>query len=122
MIASAPFSYLHVFRYSSRPGTKAADMKPCHTETITERSAVLRELSRVKREAFEAGLVGCELEATVESDRPAPGWVHATTGNYATVLVPDTWEQGTPVLLTPEGVRDGTLYAERVQPLAPSTT
>jgi threonylcarbamoyladenosine tRNA methylthiotransferase MtaB len=122
MIASGPFSYLHVFRYSSRPGTKAADMKPCHTETITERSAVLRELSREKRAAFEAGLVGRSLEATVETDRPVPGWIHATTGNYATVLVPDAWEPGTPVLLTPEGVRDGTLYTERVEALTPSTT
>jgi len=121
LIETAPFSYLHVFRYSSRPGTKAADMKPCHTETITERSAVLRALSIEKRTAFEAGLVGSALEATVETDRPAPGWIHATTGNYATVLVPDTWEPGTPVLLTPEGVRDGTLYAERVEDLTPST-
>ncbi len=120
LIETAPFSYLHVFRYSARPGTKAADMKPCHSETITARSALLRTLSDAKKSAFEGGLIGHTLEATVESDRPLPGWVHATTGNYATVLVPDIWEQGDSVLVTPEGLREGTLYANRVEHIARS--
>ncbi len=115
MIERAPFSYLHVFRYSSRPGTKAAELKPCHTETVTSRSAVLRELSAAKRLAFEQGLVGRTIEATVETDRPRPGWVQATTGNYATVQVPDTWAQGSAVLVTPAGFHDGVLWAERVE-------
>ncbi len=55
MVAELPFSYLHVFRFSRRPGTAAADMPDqVHPETISERSAILRELAAAKQEAFAA--------------------------------------------------------------------
>lgn len=120
MIADAPFSYLHVFRYSNRPGTRAAAMPDVHTETITARSAVLRELSAAKRAAFESRLLGSWHEATVETDRPRPGYVHATTGHYATVLVPDAWEAGAVVEVRPDRVEQGVLVADEVR-AAPAT-
>lgn len=115
MIAEAPFSYLHVFRYSNRPGTRAAAMPDVHTETVTARSAVLRELSAAKRAEFETRLLGAWHEATVESDRPRPGYVHATTGHYATVLVPDAWETGAVVEVRPDRIEDGVLVADQVR-------
>jgi len=115
MIADAPFSYLHVFRYSNRPGTRAAELPDVHTETVTARSAVLRELSDAKRARFERGLLGHWHEATVESDRPRPGYVHATTGHYATVLVPDAWETGAVVEVRPDRVEQGVLVADDVR-------
>ena len=48
-IKDLPFSYLHVFSYSARPGTastKIAD--PVSPKVINERSQILRELSRQK--------------------------------------------------------------------------
>jgi threonylcarbamoyladenosine tRNA methylthiotransferase MtaB len=46
-----PFSYLHVFTYSPRPGTKASAMKKVFTD-CTLRSEKLRELSIKRREEF----------------------------------------------------------------------
>ncbi|MBC8426859.1 tRNA (N(6)-L-threonylcarbamoyladenosine(37)-C(2))-methylthiotransferase MtaB [bacterium] len=115
-VASSPLSYLHVFRYSPRPGTPAALLRAVHTETVTERSRIMRDLSRRKRRDFEARLVGHWHEAVVETDRPAPGRLQATTGNYATVSVPDTWATGDLVRLKPAGFRDDVLYADEVAP------
>jgi len=109
-------SYLHVFRFSPRPGTPAAGMRPVHTETVTERSRILRDLSRRKRHEFEQRLIGHWHEATVETERPAPDRLQATTGNYAVVSVPDTWEPGAMVILKPAGFRADTLYADEVAP------
>jgi threonylcarbamoyladenosine tRNA methylthiotransferase MtaB len=113
-IEQSPLSYLHVFRFSPRPGTPAADMKPVHTETVTDRSRILRTLSRAKRHTFETRLIDTWQEAVVETDEPAPGRRHATTGNYATVLVPNTWKPGTMIVARPAGFRDETLFADEV--------
>jgi len=52
-IEAMPFTYLHVFTYSPRPGTPAADMAnqvPVHL--ARERNRVLRELAAEKKLAF----------------------------------------------------------------------
>jgi len=122
MIDQAPFSYLHVFRYSPRPGTKAAALQDVHTEIVTERSAVLRTLSLRKRRAFETRLIGSEHEAIVETDRSVPGRCHATTGHYASVLVPGHWEPGAMVQVRPNGFLNGILVADEVRVLPISQT
>ncbi len=63
-VESLPFTYLHVFTYSSRPGTPSAAMAeqvPVHV--ARERNKVLRELAAKKKQAFLASLIGHELEA-----------------------------------------------------------
>lgn len=63
-IASLPFTYLHVFTYSSRPGTPSATMAeqvPVHL--ARERNKILRELIAGKKRAFLESLVGSEVEA-----------------------------------------------------------
>ena len=53
MIEDLPFTYLHVFTYSSRPGTPAAAMPnqvPVHV--ARERNRILRELAATKKQAF----------------------------------------------------------------------
>ena len=113
MIAELPFSYLHVFRYSQRPGTTAADMgDQVHPETISERSAVLRALAEQKQLEFETGLVGTVREAVVESDTDLPGWRKATTDNYVSILVPDTLETGSLIQARILRHEDGKLFAE----------
>lgn len=116
-IADSALSYLHVFRYSPRPGTPAALMTPVHTETVTDHARVLRILSRTKRRAFETGLIGHWHEAVVETHTPAPGRRRATTGNYASVLVPESWETGALVRVRPAGFQGDTLYADDVASL-----
>jgi len=117
LLADSPFSYLHVFRYSPRPGTPAEEMDQVQPEIVSGRSVRLRDLSRRMRRDFETALIGFDREAVVETSVPEPGWVHATTDNYATVMVPQGSPAGSPVLLRPEGFRGDILYSERVEPV-----
>lgn len=62
-IEHLPFTYLHVFTYSSRPGTPSAampDQVPVHV--ARERNRVLRELAAEKNLAFRKKFVGQRLE------------------------------------------------------------
>jgi threonylcarbamoyladenosine tRNA methylthiotransferase MtaB len=65
-----PFSYLHVFSYSARPGTPAAKYRDqVHPADKKERSQRLRELGQVKKKAFAARFVGRELTILLEGKR-----------------------------------------------------
>jgi len=64
MIEDLPFTYLHVFTYSARPGTPAADMpNQVPSSTARERNRILRELGDQKKLAFMQSFVGQTLEA-----------------------------------------------------------
>jgi threonylcarbamoyladenosine tRNA methylthiotransferase MtaB len=64
MIEDLPFTYLHVFTYSARPGTPAADMpKQVPVSVARERNRILRELCEQKKLAFMQGFIGQTLEA-----------------------------------------------------------
>ncbi len=59
LIEDLPFTYLHVFTYSARPGTPAADMPnqvPVHM--ARERNRILRELASEKKLAFMRRFIG----------------------------------------------------------------
>ncbi len=63
-IASLPFTYLHVFTYSERPGTPAAE----HPDSVPmpvrkQRNRVLRELAAAKNLEFRRGMIGRTLSA-----------------------------------------------------------
>jgi threonylcarbamoyladenosine tRNA methylthiotransferase MtaB len=113
LVEASPFSYLHVFRFSPRPGTAAATMAgQVHPETISRRSAVLRGLADAKEAAFARRLVGQTREAIVEApgEGGADGWRQATTDNYASVLVPDGLPEGAAATVTIREHRDGRLW------------
>jgi len=86
MIEDLPFTYLHVFTYSARPGTPAAEMKnqvPVHV--ARERNRVLRELASEKRLAFMRSFVGKNLQAitlNVIGNDEAGEFTEALTDNY----------------------------------------
>jgi threonylcarbamoyladenosine tRNA methylthiotransferase MtaB len=64
MIEDLPFTYLHVFTYSPRPGTPAAIMRnQVPVEVGRERNRILRELAAEKKFAFMRSLIGKEIEA-----------------------------------------------------------
>jgi threonylcarbamoyladenosine tRNA methylthiotransferase MtaB len=72
MIDSLPFTYLHVFTYSSRPGTPSATMRnqvPVHRRR--ERNQILRDLAAEKKLAFMQFFVGKEIEAITLGSGPA---------------------------------------------------
>jgi threonylcarbamoyladenosine tRNA methylthiotransferase MtaB len=66
LIESSPLTYLHVFPYSSRPGTPAAEMPvPVPSHVAQFRAKALRQLIAKKNEAFRLGLIGRDLEVLV---------------------------------------------------------
>jgi threonylcarbamoyladenosine tRNA methylthiotransferase MtaB len=82
-----PFSYLHVFAYSKRPGTAAARMTPAvPPAAMKSRSKVLAELSRAKRLAFYQRYVGQTVEVLFETKDDAGRWT-GLTHNYMRVGV-----------------------------------
>ncbi len=87
LVEHAPLTYLHVFSYSDRPGTRALAMRPkVHPEEIHERSVRLRELGERKNALFRLKLAGTEQRALVLKERTAEGLLVALTGNYQEVL------------------------------------
>jgi threonylcarbamoyladenosine tRNA methylthiotransferase MtaB len=80
-IESLPFTYLHVFTYSERPGTPAAeDPRAVPMPVRKERNRILRELAAEKNRAFRESMVGRTLSAVTLHE---PGT--ALTGNYLKV-------------------------------------
>ena len=64
MIEDLPFTYLHVFTYSPRPGTPAASMRSQVSVPVArERNRILREIGAAKRQAFMESFVGQKVEA-----------------------------------------------------------
>jgi threonylcarbamoyladenosine tRNA methylthiotransferase MtaB len=87
-IQSMPFTYLHVFTYSERPGTAAASIPGVVPMPVRkERNRVLRELAIEKNIAFRRSVLGREFTA-VTLDPPGV----ALTDNYikATLDLPYT--------------------------------
>jgi threonylcarbamoyladenosine tRNA methylthiotransferase MtaB len=80
-IAELPLTYLHVFTYSARPGTPAAEMaNQVPVAVRRERNRVLRELAAAKNLEFRRQMVGRRLSAvTLGQERTA------LTDNYLKV-------------------------------------
>ncbi|HMI38784.1 MAG TPA: tRNA (N(6)-L-threonylcarbamoyladenosine(37)-C(2))-methylthiotransferase MtaB, partial [Nitrospiraceae bacterium] len=63
-----PFSYLHVFTYSQRPGTAATKLPNRVPITVARhRAKILAELSRLKRLAFAERYIGSTVSVLFES-------------------------------------------------------
>ena len=61
------FAKMHVFRYSKRPGTPAADMSDqVAPEAMAERSRAMREMAAASRRAYAESLVGTSQLVLVE--------------------------------------------------------
>jgi threonylcarbamoyladenosine tRNA methylthiotransferase MtaB len=90
LVERSPLTYLHVFAYSDRPGTRASALTPKMTpQTIHERSQRLRALGIHKNDSFRGRLSGTEQRVLVLNERSADGRLVGLTGNYMEVLVGD---------------------------------
>ncbi len=80
-IASLPFTYLHVFTYSERPGTPAAEAPgQVPIPVRKQRNRILRELAEAKNLEFRRSMVGKKLSViTIEPSGAA------LSDNYLTV-------------------------------------
>ena len=80
-IESLPFTYLHVFTYSERPGTPAAaDPDSVPLPVRKERNHALRDLAAAKNRAFRQDMLGRTLSAVTLHEPGA-----ALTDNYLKV-------------------------------------
>lgn len=81
-------SYLHVFTYSERDNTLAADLDGVVPKNIrSKRSKMLRGLSAKKRRAFYESQIGSERTVLFEGENKE-GYIHGFTGNYVKVKAP----------------------------------
>ena len=74
------FSKIHVFRYSKRAGTPAAEMEQVDPDIIVERSARLRVLGEKLSAQYRSDLKGRELEVLIE--REHEGQLTATSREH----------------------------------------
>ena len=87
-LVDLPVSYLHVFSYSERPNTPAAEMKNQVSKTIkNKRSKMLRTLSAKKRHAFYESQLQKTKTILFEAENKE-GYIQGFTENYVKVRVP----------------------------------
>jgi threonylcarbamoyladenosine tRNA methylthiotransferase MtaB len=89
-IEASPLNYLHVFSWSSRPGTPAAELSDAlPPAVIRERSARLRKLGGRLSHRFRKRFEGKRLAAVVLGERRGDGGLRALTGNFIEVTIED---------------------------------
>ena len=92
MIEELPLTYLHVFTYSARPGTPAAD----HADQVPvavarERNQILREIGSAKKAAFLRSQIGRAVDAiTLRS--AAEDYTETLTDNYLKMKIPGRFD------------------------------
>jgi threonylcarbamoyladenosine tRNA methylthiotransferase MtaB len=110
-IEHLPFTYLHVFTYSSRPGTPSAampDQVPVHV--ARERNRVLRELAAEKNLEFRKKFIGKSLDVITLQTGNADS-TEALSDNYLKITIsghhqPNQWK-----VVEVEGIGVGGLIA-----------
>src|SRR5262249_58644932 len=90
LIEALPFSYLHVFPYSARPGTEAARLPDrVDARTVTERGRILRDVAAAQGRRVPASLVDRVEEVVgLETRGRARGGLGGLTGHYGEGTVP----------------------------------
>ena len=113
LIAELPFTYLHVFTYSARPGTPAANLPnqvPVHV--ARERNKILRDLAAEKKLAFMRSFIGKPLEAitlNVTRNNSDGEFTEALTDNYQKLYLRGRHEPNRWVTARIEATENGAL-------------
>jgi len=93
LVQALPFSDLHVFPYSRRSGTRAAEM-PGHLppRVVTERAKLLRRVATDKKQAFLTARIGERAAVLVQSYDATNRQCSGLSRNYVTVRFPGSAE------------------------------
>ncbi|MBE9544042.1 MAG: tRNA (N(6)-L-threonylcarbamoyladenosine(37)-C(2))-methylthiotransferase MtaB [Proteobacteria bacterium] len=89
LMADLPVSYLHVFPFSSRPGT-VADKLPnkLNPAVIKDRCKRMRELGHQLREKFYGKFIGQKTKILIEAKREgSTGLLKGISSNYLPILI-----------------------------------
>lgn len=122
LVSALPFTNLHVFPYSVRPKTRAAEMDGQVEEAEkAHRTKQLIEIGRAKKEAFAATFVGKRVSVLIETldeEGNGSGW----TGEYVRALTPPAAVNEI-VAFEPAHVASGSLVCSHTDtPTAPHTS
>jgi len=94
-IESRPFTYLHVFSYSVRPGTRAAALaNHVSPATIKRRARELRALSEAKSVAFHRAQSGRALSVLTLRHSDSTGsaeWTPTLSSNFLKLRLAGSW-------------------------------
>jgi len=111
LFEDSPLGYAHVFSYSARPGTKAAEAAVLDPAVVKARAGRLRRLSEKKSLAYRRRFVGRTLDGIVIQRKP--GGVETLTPNYLKVIVPETGvQEGTAVKVRISGAGERSMTGE----------
>ncbi|OIN99108.1 MAG: hypothetical protein AUJ51_13665 [Elusimicrobia bacterium CG1_02_56_21] len=106
-------SGLHVFSFSARPGTKAAELAGLPQKTVAARSAALRALDGELRAACAASMLGKEV--TVLTLKNKDGSALALASNFVNVALPGPLKTGQLLRCRITAARSGSCLAEVLQ-------
>ncbi len=89
LLEELPISYLHVFPFSPRPGTKAVDLPDkVDGRKIKDRCERMRVLANEKRMGFYRKFIGQQLSILIETKRDAStNLLKGVSSNYLPVLI-----------------------------------
>jgi threonylcarbamoyladenosine tRNA methylthiotransferase MtaB len=123
LIGELPFTYLHLFPFSARPGTPGWEMhrqSPVPAGAVSERMHALQELAAKKMHRFRAEFVGRVLPAiTLQTAEAAAalGRGSAITDNYLPVELTHPWPANELAFVTVTGILpSGALRGEIMTP------
>ncbi len=116
-IAELPFTYLHVFTYSARPGTPAATMpNQVPVQVARERNEILRDLAAEKKLAFMRSFIGKPLDAitlNVTHNNSRGEFTEALTDNYQKLYLRGRHEPNRWITAQVETAENGGLVGSR---------
>jgi len=123
LVEELPFTYLHVFTYSSRPGTPAAAMpNQVPVRVARERNRILREVASAKKLEFMRSFIGKAIEAITLNVSDGE-YTEALTDNYLKLRIPGPLESNRWLSVRVQHVVDGQLVAgpshARTEPSTP---
>jgi|Deesub1362A_J573_1020465.scaffolds.fasta_scaffold00027_26 threonylcarbamoyladenosine tRNA methylthiotransferase MtaB len=110
-----PFTYIHVFPFSKRPGTKAALMPDTvGSSERKQRAAALRRLADRKRKEYMTRHIGKTLDVLIE-EKVSNGVCRGTSSNYLKVhVLTDGYEKGSIVPVRIEAEEKGLLFGKPI--------
>jgi len=116
-IAALPFTYLHLFPFSARPGTPAWELQRAHPvagDAVRERMQALRSLLEEKNRAFRQSLLGQPLSVvTLETNAAlrAQGITEALSDNFIPMRLAAEMPANRRLRVLPHALSDAALEA-----------
>lgn len=106
LIKKCGFTFLHVFGYSIREGTKAAEMEQIPKQIIKERAHALREISDTILAQEMQNMVGKEIECLLETD------ISGHSNEFFPVIIGPGKNAGSILKCVVKGIEGGSLLVE----------